>query len=102
SSMAALESAFSFAQEGDARLTVVHVLEDPDENELFVARPYDVHHHRELREKHLQEHVESMVPPSIREWAKPKLVVASGKPYQEILRIADEEQADLIVMGVQG
>jgi nucleotide-binding universal stress UspA family protein len=102
SSYAAMASAVSFAKEGDAQLTAVHVLEDPDENELFVARPYDVHHHRELREKHLREHVDAMVPPSLREWAAPKLVVGSGKPYQEILRIADEEHADLIVMGVQG
>jgi nucleotide-binding universal stress UspA family protein len=25
-----------------------------------------------------------------------------GKPYREILRVADEQQADLIVMGVHG
>jgi len=102
SSVAALETAVSFAQEGDARLTIVHVLEDADENELFVARPYDVHHHRELREQHLRELVDSIVPPALREWAAPSLVIGSGKPYQEVLRVATEQSADLIVMGVQG
>jgi len=102
SSIAALETALSFAQEGDARLTIVHVLEDADENELFVARPYDVHHHRGLRERHLRELVDSMVPAALREWSAPSLVIGSGKPYQEILRVAGEQNADMIVMGVQG
>jgi nucleotide-binding universal stress UspA family protein len=102
SSITALETAVSFAEEGDANLTIVHVLEDADENELFVARPYDVHHHRELREQHLRELVDSIVPPALREWTAPNLVITSGKPYQEILRVVNDQKADLIVMGVQG
>jgi nucleotide-binding universal stress UspA family protein len=102
SSLAALEAALSLAKEGDAALTLLHVLEDPDEHELFVPRAYDVHHHRELREHHVAQHLASLVPDSAREWASPRVRVAAGKPYQEILRVADEDRADLIVMGVQG
>jgi nucleotide-binding universal stress UspA family protein len=102
SSISALQTAVSFAQEGDAKLTIIHVLEDADEHELFVARPYDVHHHRELREQHLRELVDSIVPPALREWTMPNLVITSGKPYQEILRVVGDQTADLIVMGVQG
>jgi nucleotide-binding universal stress UspA family protein len=29
-------------------------------------------------------------------------LILAGKPYQEILRVASEQQSDLIVMGVQG
>jgi len=102
SSLAALQAAFSLAEEGDAALMLLHVLEDPDENELFVPRTYDVHHHRELREQHVTQHLASLVPDSAREWASPRIRVVAGKPYEEILRVAHEENADLIVIGVQG
>jgi len=102
SSFAAMRMAFSFAREGPAHLTLVHVLEDPDENELFVPRAYDVHHHREIRLQHLREHLDGLVPASVKDRTTTSFVAEAGKPYQEILRVADEERADLIVMGVQG
>src|ERR1051326_311437 len=102
SSFAAMKMAFEFAQEGAAHLTLAHILEDPDENELFVPRAYDIHHHREARVKQVREHLEALVPQSVRDWTTTSYVVGTGKAYQEILRIADEERADLIVMGLQG
>ncbi|HMD37233.1 MAG TPA: universal stress protein [Vicinamibacterales bacterium] len=102
SSCAAMNAAATFARDGNAKLTLVHVLDDADENELFVPRPYDVHHHRELLEKHAREQLDALSPPVDRESVALTVTVASGKPYQEILRIADEERADLIVMGVEG
>lgn len=102
SSLAAIRLAFSFAREGDAALTLLHVLEDSDEHELFVPRVYDVHHHRQLREQHASRHLASLVPESVREWSRTTVRVTAGKPYQEVLRVAQEERADLIVIGVQG
>ncbi len=73
-----------------------------DENELFVARPYDIHQHRALREQHTLNQLEGLVPDSIRDWFRPKVRVARGKPYEQILKDAAEERADLIIVGVQG
>jgi nucleotide-binding universal stress UspA family protein len=35
-------------------------------------------------------------------WCKPETVTARGKPYREILALADEREVDLIVIGVRG
>jgi nucleotide-binding universal stress UspA family protein len=102
SAHAGLRLAFSFAQEGDAALTLLHVIDEPDENELFVARTYDVHRHRALHEQQALSHLGTLVPDSVREWSSPKLRVAHGKPHEQILAVAAEERPDLIVVGVQG
>ena len=49
-----------------------------------------------------REHLEAAVPASAREYSTIDTMIATGKPYREILRIAGEQNADLIVMGVQG
>ena len=43
-----------------------------------------------------------MVPEGAGEWCQPETLVVTGKWYREILRLADEQTADLIVMGVHG
>ena len=42
------------------------------------------------------------MPEEARDWCEPDLRISCGKPYREILRVAAEEQADLIVLGVHG
>src|SRR5262245_9796774 len=102
SSLAALRAALSFAHQGGAELTLMHVLEEPDEDELFVARSYDVHRHRALREQEIMTYLTSLVPDAVRALRPPNFRLARGKPYPEILNVAEAENADLIVMGVQG
>ncbi|HYM26264.1 MAG TPA: universal stress protein [Vicinamibacterales bacterium] len=102
SSLAGLQVAFAFAQEGDASLTLLHVLDDPDENELFVPRPYDVHQHHAHREQHAIQHLDRLIPQSVRDWSSPRIRVVSGKAYEQILSAAEHDRADLIVVGVQG
>jgi nucleotide-binding universal stress UspA family protein len=101
SSLAGLRLAVSFAQQGEATLTLMHVIDDPDENELFVARRYDVHHHRALREQHALDQLRTLAPDVAHDWAL-KLRVAQGNAYDQILEVAAQERVDLIVVGVQG
>jgi nucleotide-binding universal stress UspA family protein len=42
------------------------------------------------------------VPTSVREFCSVDSVMASGTPYREILRLAAENAAELIVLGVHG
>ena len=35
-------------------------------------------------------------------WCTPKEILTTGKPHQEILRVARDENVHLIVMGVHG
>jgi nucleotide-binding universal stress UspA family protein len=38
----------------------------------------------------------------VRVWCKPETVTTRGKPYREILALADANEVDLIVLGVRG
>jgi nucleotide-binding universal stress UspA family protein len=42
------------------------------------------------------------IPDSVRAFCTVDTVLATGKPYREILRIAEEQKADLLVVGIHG
>ena len=46
--------------------------------------------------------LQALVPEAARDWCRPTTRVSHGKAYREILGVAAEERADLIVMGVHG
>ncbi len=89
-SSAALEYALSLAQEYRAELTVLHVLEEFPGRELQ-TKTEEIEH--KLREP---------IPPDALDWCTVRAKVRVGKPYQEIIQLALEDQADLIVLGVRG
>lgn len=99
SSAAALQYALSIAQEADATLTVLHAVEvlpemaDPP-SVMTVNIP-------ELIEA-CRERMRTMIPESARTYCKIDETVCVGKAWREILRVAGEQQSDLIVIGVQG
>jgi nucleotide-binding universal stress UspA family protein len=99
-SLAALDFAFSLAQEGDSELTVLHVFDAGDEP--LTDRPITVPEYRRHVEHDLTVELEALVPDSTRAWCKPRTRTVRGKAYRHILAIATEESADLIVMGVHG
>jgi nucleotide-binding universal stress UspA family protein len=101
SSRAALDFAFSLAQEGDAELTILHVLEWPDSDPL-TNRPISVPEYRLELEADLTTKLDALVPDDVRTWCRPVTRMAHGKAYREILGIATEDTSDLIVMGVHG
>jgi nucleotide-binding universal stress UspA family protein len=102
-SQATLEAAFSIARSSGARLTLLHVLED--------LRPYE----SAARVAHLDwpallEGLEGdardrLLTAATREpvgGGPVDVVVATGKPYREIVKLADTSGASLIVMGIHG
>lgn len=109
SSFHALDYAMSLAQEADAQLTVLHVMtydmavEAPEIYETVPAvSTLTMADYRARCEQHARERLHAAVPDSVRAYCAVETVTTSGKPYREILRMAAEQQADLIVMGVQG
>ncbi len=98
SSIAALRLAVGFAEESSAILEVFHAIDEPAEHSLFVARPYDVHHHREIYDRHVLEHLDRVLLPIACDRVHARLRTAQGRPDEAILRAA--EGVDLIVMGV--
>lgn len=117
SSMHALEYALSLAQEADGCLVVLHVVPDlegigiVDEREFDgpVGPPPRTTHDKMTVTDYLRQRVwdarirlRGVVPADAAEFCKPETLLARGKVWQEILRVAADRSSDLIVMGVQG
>jgi len=108
-SLSALQFAFSVAQEANSGLTLLHVLEwpwheppAPPIDELPPAQALALAEYRRYSEQRATARLESLVPDEIPASRPIMTRISHGKPYVEILGVAFEDQADLIVIGVQG
>ncbi len=87
---AATDYALSLAQEYNAELMILHVLEGlPEERKDVLLRT-------------VGEKLQELAPQDARNWCSIKTRVRFGEPYQEIIQQAVEQQADLVVQGVRG
>lgn len=91
-STSAASYAISFAQEYQARLTLLHVLTEPEAGDL--VQPSDVEASSRERLRHL-------LPPESELWCAPDYVVKIGAVAETILSVAAERATDLIVLGVR-
>ncbi len=101
-SMHALRYALSLAQEANARLIVVHVIEGLYDTMHEGEIPIDLSAYSRFVNDDARRRLRDAIPQEAREWCTPEEVVTSGRAYAEILRFATEKSADLIVMGVHG
>jgi nucleotide-binding universal stress UspA family protein len=106
-SMHALNYAMSLAQEADAQLTVLHVVEVPveaptDFHERASPVPLTLAEYVTAAETARRERLEQLVPDAVRAFCTVETLLTTGKPYREILRVASEQHSDLIVVGVHG
>jgi nucleotide-binding universal stress UspA family protein len=103
SSLKAFEYALSLAEEADAELTLLHVVEmlaavgqEPpvaDDQFARLRGATIVEARRRLNE---------LIPDDVRAYCTVDALVVEGRAYKEILCQAKEKRADLIVMGVHG
>jgi nucleotide-binding universal stress UspA family protein len=104
----ALNYAMSLSQEADAHLTVLHVMTyemelTPDMSESLLAYSHlNREAFRNACADNSRERLNAAVPDAVRAYCTVDTLLATGKPYREILRVATEQLSDLIVMGVQG
>ncbi|MGH9258021.1 MAG: universal stress protein [Vicinamibacterales bacterium] len=102
-SMNALRFAMSLAQEADAHLAVLHVLELPaDAHERLPHLSPGVREYIAAMEDDHRQRLQTVVPDTVRAYCSVETMMVPGKPYREILRVAAEQQSDLIVIGVHG
>jgi nucleotide-binding universal stress UspA family protein len=106
-SMHALSYAISLAQQADANLTIVHVIELPPEvprevHESLLAAPRTLGEYIALAEEDSRARLKDAVPESVRAYCTVDTAMPRGKPYREILRVAEERKADLLVVGIHG
>ncbi len=102
SSVAALTYAVSLASESDARLVLMHVIDKLPRWDPQTYTRFDVDGYEQALAEDIRGRLQAAVPEEARSWCRPEELVSIGKPYQEILRVAREKEAHLIVMGVQG
>ena len=101
-SAAALARALSMAQEAQAELLLVHVLEWPIGGEPAALPAFNLAEFHIYREKEAAAELEKLLPPSVRDWCTPSTHLVHGKPYEQILALAGDRGVDLIVIGVHG
>jgi len=92
-SLEASRYALSLAQEFQARLTLLHVVEGLEPNFLDekaqIAKPYKLW-------------LGKLVPDEARLWCELEFLVEFGRPAERILQAAWENHADLVVLGARG
>jgi universal stress protein A len=88
------------AELNQAQLSVVHVLENlPITDAMYGPIPFDVDFTESLLEEaknRLAEAAEKLGVPADRQWLE------MGSPKLEVVRVADENQVDLIIIGSHG
>lgn len=97
-SLEALRFAVPLAEEGDARLTLLHVLPDPASRDgvVVLERAAD----RVSCEEATLQRLEALMPKEARAFCEPVMKVTRGVPYRSIVDVAASETSDLIVMGI--
>ena len=93
SSRLALPYALSLAQEHEASLTLLHVVENADEISAAATG-----HLRQSFTARLQ----AMLPPGADLWCYPKFEVSFGPAAERILEACAASKADLLVLGIRG
>jgi len=108
-SLAALKLAGSLARESGSALTVLHVIEwpwpeppAPAAAGLPPAQAEALAEYRRYAEKSAMMRLEGLTPELAFGESAPVRLLRHGKAYVEILRLAAEESADLIIIGVHG
>lgn len=101
-STAAAELAVSIATEGDAQLQFLHVMEPGADTEPRESRRFTVPEYHREREAQASRQLAALTAGDVAFRCRPSTRIAHGKPYREILAVAAETRADLIVMGVHG
>lgn len=102
-SLAALDYALALAAGANAEVTVANVIEwTPVGYDPLVGPPTDLAGYRMSAEASARERLRKALANAHPAHVQVHQIVTSGKPHHELLRIAKETAADLIVLGIHG
>jgi nucleotide-binding universal stress UspA family protein len=102
-SIRALEYGLSLAKEADARIILLHAIEDVlgDISAEHLDQATLAEYHRRLAQDATRR-LSAAVPDDARVWARPDERIVKGRAYRVILDLVAAEGVDLVVMGVHG
>jgi nucleotide-binding universal stress UspA family protein len=86
--------AVSFAQENLSRLVLLHVLPKP--------KPGKAERNGDLSIAEALHQLQELVPAEAERWCRPQVMAHHGDPAKQILAVANQCGADLIVLGIRG
>jgi nucleotide-binding universal stress UspA family protein len=98
----ALGFALSLAEEAQGVLILAHVMEGPTLAATTSGLPVNVSRLTADLARDAERALRDAVPAGAREWCTTEEVVAFGHPADQIMRLAREREAQLIVVGVHG
>ena len=98
----AFQYGLAMAQEFEAELHLVHVVEPPVYQNVLFSDVSSGLYNREAMIDELSDKLNRKVPPEARNWCDLKTILLEGNADEEITRYADFKEVDLIVVGVRG
>jgi nucleotide-binding universal stress UspA family protein len=101
-SLQALQYALALAQEAEARITLLHVLEWQPAEEPALRAGFNADVYRKHTAHAALERLHGAVPGEARQWCEVEGTVVAGKAHEEIVRAARAAAAQLVVLGVHG
>ena len=103
SSLDAVAYAINMAEEADARLTLLHVIElRPVWSQESIAFEVDMARIRDRMVAEARRRLHELVPEQAKAYCTVETCVVEGRAHREIVRYATEQRCDLVVMGVHG
>ncbi len=97
----ALNYAFSLAQEFEAAIHLVHVIEPFTYRDMLLPETV-VDVVKEDLQARLIDKLTSLIPAEARHWCEIKTLCLGGEPFEELVRYAHMNEIDLIILGVRG
>ena len=98
----ALKYGLSLAQEFQAVLHLIHVLEPPSYEDLVKPASMARDKFQQDVRRRLREKLMNMVPEEARAWCTPVATLLAGEPHDELTKYALVNSIDLIILGVRG
>jgi len=101
-SLQAFGFALALTRQARGTLIVLHVVEWLAEHEPRETAHFNIPEYRQYLIDDAKARLAAQIEGEARAWSAIEQVVTTGRAYREILRVATERKADLIVMGAQG
>jgi len=98
----AFQYAYSLARKFNARLLVVHIINEPVDLRGFYVPHISFEKLEEEIEEGAQKMMEKFCRTHIRDYDNYETFIVPGIPYDEIIKKATENSADLIILGTHG
>jgi len=102
SSEHAFEYALELAQKFNSRLTVLHVINEPVDLRGFYVPHVSFENLEKEIEEGAQQMMEKFCKSHLAEFGNYESVIATGIPFEEILKYSETHQVAFIVLGTQG